>query len=67
MVFSLNCLLWSFLYLLIVKNNQASACTERLANAEPMVPVGRKGQNYHHNQDIFKQLLLGEIKFCVNS
>ena len=36
MGFFLNCLLLSFLYLLIVKTNQASACTERLANASPM-------------------------------
>ena len=40
MGFSLNCLLLSFLYLLIVKNNQASACTERLANAEPVLCPG---------------------------
>ena len=30
MGFFLNCLLSSFLYLLIVKNNQAAACTEQM-------------------------------------
>ena len=45
MGFSLNCLLLSFLYLLIVKNNQASACTERLANASPMGFTGKSGKD----------------------